>query len=164
MSIGLRPPSSVIAPRRASRSLWSDACRRLRRNRMAVVAVGFLVLLAFWIAFWAGGVRLLMAGLRQTLRPELTTQQIFGIKGDEVLPVMREVGFANLAMGTLGVLSVLDRSLLVPAALVSGLYYGFAGLGHLFQGGLNLKRRVAMLTDLWVFAVLAVYLASTFTS
>ena len=125
---------------------------------------GFLVLLAFWMAFWAGGVRLLMAGLRQTLRPELTTQQIFGIKGQEVLPVMREVGFANLAMGTLGVLSVLDRSLLVPAALVSGLYYGFAGLGHLFQGGLNLKRRVAMLTDLWVFAVLAVYLASTFTS
>ena len=45
---------------------------------------------------------------------------------------------------------------------MSGLYYGFAGLGHLFQGGLNLKRRVAMLTDLWVFAVLAVYLASTF--
>ncbi len=121
---------------------------------------GFLVLLAFWMAFWAGGVRLLTAGLRQTLRPELTTEQIFGIKGKEVLPVMREVGFANLAMGTLGVLSVLDRNLLVPAALVSGLYYGFAGIGHLLHGDLNLKRRVAMLTDLWVFAVLAIYLVS----
>ena len=51
MSIGLRPPSSVIAPRRASRSLWSDAWRRLRRNRMAVLAAGFLVLLALVSAF-----------------------------------------------------------------------------------------------------------------
>lgn len=121
---------------------------------------GFLVLLAFWMAFWAGGVRLLLAGLRQTLWPKLTTEQIFGIKGDEVLPVMREVGFANLAMGTLGILSVLDRSLLVPAAIVSGIYYGLAGAGHLAHGKLNLMRRVAMITDLWVFAVLAVYLAS----
>ena len=90
---------------------------------------GFLVLLAFWMAFWAGGVRLLMAGLRQTLRPELTTQQIFGIKGQEVLPVMREVGFANLAMGTLGVLSVLDRSLLVPAAAAKDVTQAAQDLG-----------------------------------
>ncbi|MEY4374762.1 MAG: hypothetical protein RL760_929, partial [Candidatus Eisenbacteria bacterium] len=46
MSLGLAPPPSVIAPPRAGRSLWSDAWRRLRRNRMAVAAAVFLTLLA----------------------------------------------------------------------------------------------------------------------
>ena len=46
MSLGLAPPPSVIAPPRAGRSLWSDAWRRLRRNRMAVAAAVFLSLLA----------------------------------------------------------------------------------------------------------------------
>jgi oligopeptide transport system permease protein len=46
MSLGLAPPPSVIAPPRAGRSLWSDAWRRLRRNRMAVAAAVFLALLA----------------------------------------------------------------------------------------------------------------------
>src|SRR5262249_20425663 len=45
MSIGLRPPASVLPPAvrpRAARSLWSDAWLRLRRNRMAVAAAAFL--------------------------------------------------------------------------------------------------------------------------
>lgn len=55
MSLGLAPPSSVIAPPRASRSLWSDAWRRLRRNRMAVAAavllagIGILAAAAPWL-------------------------------------------------------------------------------------------------------------------
>lgn len=47
MSIGLRPPTSVLAPAEGllpPRSLWSDAWLRLRRNRMAVAAAGFLVM------------------------------------------------------------------------------------------------------------------------
>ena len=46
MSIGLRPPTSVLAPAEGllpPRSLWSDAWLRLRRNRMAVAAGWFLV-------------------------------------------------------------------------------------------------------------------------
>ena len=49
MSIGLRPPASVLAPdpaaagARPPRSLWSDAWARLRRNRVAVAAGVFLV-------------------------------------------------------------------------------------------------------------------------
>ena len=58
MSIGLRPPETVLAPAAVfapHRSLWSDAWRRLRRNRMAVagavflVVVGALATLAPWI-------------------------------------------------------------------------------------------------------------------
>ena len=46
MSIGLRPPASVLPEAgrpTAARSLWSDAWLRLRRNRVAVAAAAFLV-------------------------------------------------------------------------------------------------------------------------
>ncbi len=59
MSIGLAPPVTVAQPVAAPepRSLWSDALRRLRRNRMAVVAgvfllaMGVLAAAAPWIPF-----------------------------------------------------------------------------------------------------------------
>jgi len=60
MSIGLRPPAVVLAAAEraaAPRSLWSDAWARLRRNRMAVFAGGFLLVmctlaaLAPWLPF-----------------------------------------------------------------------------------------------------------------
>ena len=47
MSIGLQPPATVVQPaalkRTVSRSLWSDAWRRLRRNHAAVAAGAFLL-------------------------------------------------------------------------------------------------------------------------
>jgi len=49
VSIGLRPPASVIAPAdapAAPRSLWGDAWRRLRRNRLAVAAAVFLLVMS----------------------------------------------------------------------------------------------------------------------
>ena len=58
MSIGLRPPASVLTPAEGllpPRSLWTDAWLRLRRNRMAVAAgmfllgLGLLALLAPWL-------------------------------------------------------------------------------------------------------------------
>ena len=65
MSIGLRPPASVLADARPDpaspgappRSLWSDAWRRLRRNRMAVAAGVFLVAMSVLAAFapWLPG-------------------------------------------------------------------------------------------------------------
>lgn len=49
MSIGLVPPATVVQPEAAQlsapRSLWSDAWRRLRRNRAAVFAGVFLVVM-----------------------------------------------------------------------------------------------------------------------
>ena len=57
MSIGLRPPASVLAPARPPRSLWSDAWARLRRNRLAVAAGVFLVAMSAFAAFapWIPG-------------------------------------------------------------------------------------------------------------
>ena len=58
MSIGLSPPATVSQPATgSSRSLWSDAWRRIGRNRVAIVSGAFLLLvcalaaLAPWLPF-----------------------------------------------------------------------------------------------------------------
>jgi oligopeptide transport system permease protein len=63
VSIGLRPPASVLAPdppaagARPPRSLWSDAWARLKRNRVAVAAGAFLIVMSVFatLAPWLPG-------------------------------------------------------------------------------------------------------------
>jgi len=50
--------------------------------------------------------------------------------------------------------------LVVPAAIVGGLYYGLAGLGHLFRPNRNFKERTALVSDLAIFVLLAVFAVS----
>jgi len=42
------------------------------------------------------------------------------------------------------------------AAIAGGLYYGLAGLGHLFRPNRNFKERTARVSDLAIFVLLAV--------
>ena len=48
----------------------------------------------------------------------------------------------------------------VPAAIVGGLYFGLAGLGHLFRPNRNFKERTALVSDLAIFVLLAVFAVS----
>jgi hypothetical protein len=116
-------------------------------------------LMGKWFVFWACGVRLFVAGIMQTLKPEFTAKSIFEIDAPAAYAIVREVGFGNLAMGTLGLASLFEPSWVVPAAVVGGLYYGLAGLGHLFRRG-NLKEQFALWSDLAIFALLAVFVCS----
>src|ERR1700749_728071 len=59
-----------------------------------------------WFVFWAIGARLFIAGLRQVTKPAFTAKEIFHMTTDESYVVIRELGFANLCFGTLGVLSL----------------------------------------------------------
>jgi hypothetical protein len=99
-------------------------------------------------------VRLLIAGLRQQVQPRFTSQTIFGIESDGPLPFVRELGMANCAMGALGMTAAFVPVFVLPAAIVSGLYYLQAGIGHVRHGGRNLQRNVAMASDLTVAAAL----------
>ena len=49
----------------------------------------------------------------------------------------------------------------MPAAIVGGLFYGLAGVGHAFKEGRNLFENVAMYSDLFVFIMLLVYVVAT---
>lgn len=115
-------------------------------------------LIAKWFVFWGCGARLVMAGVMQTLRPSFTASGIFRIADPSAEAIVRELGFANLAMGTLGLATILRPDWLLPAALACGLFYGLAGLGHVLRSGRSAKEELALYTDLGAFALLGAYL------
>jgi hypothetical protein len=118
----------------------------------------WMELIGRWFVFWGVGVRLLLAGAVQTGKPEITAR-IFDASEPSALAIVRELGFANIAMGTLGIATLGWPGSLVPAAVVGGLFYGLAGAGHTARGGGNFREQVAMYSDLLMFALLAIFVA-----
>nr|WP_255720633.1 DUF6790 family protein [Acuticoccus kalidii] len=116
-----------------------------------------VVLLGKWFVFWGGGVRLLLAGLSQVMRPAVTSG-ILGIKDPAAEKVVAELGFANCAIGLVGILSLFVPGWTAPAGLVSGLFLTAAGVKHARNAERTLRENVAMGTDLFVALMIAIYL------
>ncbi|MGA3140186.1 MAG: DUF6790 family protein [Xanthobacteraceae bacterium] len=119
-----------------------------------------MLLVGKWFVFWGVGVRLFIAGLRQVAQPRFTAESIFQVKDRGALSIVREVGFANLAMGALGLLTLAEPNFLVSAAIVGGLYYGLAGAGHAVRGNKNASEWTALVSDLFMFFLLAAFLGA----
>ena len=117
-------------------------------------------LIGKWFVFWSVGVRLVLAGLRQVFNPTFTAETIFGVKEKAALTIVRELGFGNLSIGLLGVLSLATPNWTLPAAIAGGLFYGLAGIEHLRHGDRNATENVAMISDLFICAILASFLAA----
>jgi hypothetical protein len=121
------------------------------------VPLDILGLMGKWMTFWAVGLRLFLAGIRQNFQPDFTAKDIFQIDNSRASGLVREIGYGNLSMGALGIATILRPEWLVPSAIVGGLYYGLAGLGHLIKGERNAKENIAMVTDFFAFVVLAIF-------
>lgn len=115
-------------------------------------------LIGKWFVFWAVGVRLLAAGLNQVRNPGFTVQKIFRIDHAQSHAFVRELGFANISLGVLGVVSSFASTLRPGAAVAGGLFLGLAGAYHAIKRPAGANEWVAMLTDLFAFGVLAGYL------
>jgi hypothetical protein len=115
------------------------------------------LLVGKWFVFWAAGVRLLAAGIKQFLQPQFTAHEIFKMKTDEALPIVRELGIANFAVGVLGVSSLYAPSFVLPVAIAGAIFYGVAGAQHVTQKDKSGNETLAMATDLFAFLVLAAY-------
>ena len=113
-----------------------------------------LALIGKWFAFWSVGVRLLSAGIKQAVQPAYTARVILGLKSDEVLLVIRELGFANMAIGIVGVASLLLPAWLPAAALAGGLFYGLAAVNHALQAHRGRHENIAMGSDAFASVVL----------
>ena len=113
-----------------------------------------------WFVFWAGGVRLFVAGLRQIFQPAFTARTIFEIDDPGALAIVRELGFANVTMGAVGLASLVVGSWLTPATLVGFLYYGLAGLGHIARHERNAVENTALVSDLSISFLLLIFLAT----
>jgi hypothetical protein len=107
-----------------------------------------------WFVFWAVGWRLLLAGTRQIIQPAYTARVILGFKSDESLLLVRELGFANVALGLVGIVSLFVPSWQLAAALAGGVFYGLAGINHVRQPHRNRMENVAMASDLFASIVL----------
>jgi hypothetical protein len=117
----------------------------------------FSVLLE-WFVFWAVGVRLLLAGLRQIFQPRYTAEVVLGIKGDDCKRLIRELGFGNTAIGCIGAGSLIEPGWLLPAAVVGSVFYVLAGVNHFMQKARGMNENVAMVSDVLVAVVLIVCL------
>ena len=128
----------------------------------AIGNAGWLVLAGRWFVFWASGVRLLIAGVRQIANPAFTARDIFDITTPGAEKVVTELGFANTAMGLVSIASILRPDFVLPAAIVTGLYYALAGGLHLRSPHRNRNENWAMVSDLGIFVVLAAYAVASF--
>ena len=113
-----------------------------------------------WFVFWAVGVRLATAGIRQVVQPAFTAEKIFeiGDKGARIL--VQELGFANLAIGVLAILTLAAPQWTAAAALAGAIFYGLAGAKHVLKGGQNRNEMIATVSDIFIFIVLAAYLVA----
>jgi hypothetical protein len=116
-----------------------------------------------WFVFWAVGVRLGLAGLRQMTNPEFTAMTIFRIQDREALKIVQELGFANLAMGLLGVISIVEHGWVLPAGLAGSVFYGLAGIQHVRNRERSGSETIALVSDLLIFVVLGVLVGLVWT-
>jgi hypothetical protein len=121
-------------------------------------SVRLVPLVGRWFVFWAAGMRLFIAGVRQVAQPRFTAEEIFGIKEPKSLAIVQELGFANLSMGTLGILTIFRPDWVMAGAIVGVLYYALAGAGHLSQQHKNAKEKVAMISDAFAVVVLFAFM------
>ncbi|MGD0864130.1 MAG: DUF6790 family protein [Rhizomicrobium sp.] len=121
--------------------------------------VPLMLLVGKWFVFWSAGVRLTLAGLRQQFQPRFTSEQIFGLKSDDALPIVRELGVANLATGVVGLASLAKPGFVLPVALAAAIFYGIAGIRHVAVSHRNANENIAMISDLFAALIFAAYVA-----
>lgn len=118
-----------------------------------------LEVIAFkWFVFSGVGLRLFSAGLKQVMQPQFTAQEIFNITDKKAIPIVKELGFANICFGTIALLSLVSSSFRVPATIAGGLYFGLAGLMHILKKKDSKEEMFAMISDLFIFVILAILL------
>jgi len=98
-----------------------------------------------WFIFSAVGLRLFLAGIRQITKPEFTAKQIFHIDNPDSLPIVIELGFANLCFGLVGLISFFKADWRIVSAFASGLYYGLAGASSFNKKAGWHKRKVCFM-------------------
>ena len=116
-----------------------------------------MLLIGKWFTFFAVGLRLFAAGIRQNLQPAFTASAIFKIEDPKAFGLVREIGFGNLAMGAAGLLSVAFPGWLSAAAFTGGLYYGLAAVGHVLKPDRGAKEQIALVSDVLIFVLLLVF-------
>lgn len=115
-----------------------------------------IAIFGLWWAFWGVGTRLLLAGIVQLVKPDVTSGILGGESSGAVQRTLtRELAQANLAFGLVGMLALVPGWWPV-AGLAGGIYLLLAFLGHVRNRDRSAMESFAMWTDLLVGAVVVV--------
>ena len=114
-----------------------------------------------WFLFWALGVRLFVAGLRQVFQPDFTAKHIFEIEDPKANVVVQELGFANISFGLVGMASLYIPHWALPGLLLGTVFYGLAGINHIFKKK-NRTEWIALISDLYAAVIFGNLFVSTF--
>lgn len=109
-----------------------------------------------WFVFSGIGLRLGGAGIKQVFQPQFTAKEIFKVEDRGALPLVRELGLANICFSVIAITSLFVPSFRIPASVAGGLYFGFAGLLHVTKPKESSEEVFAMVSDLVIFLVLVV--------
>lgn len=106
-----------------------------------------------WFVFWALGVRGLTAGLMQAFNPSYTADFLLQIKMSDYL-VVRELGFCNIGMGTLGILSLSREKYRKPAAVCEGIFILGATILHIIRiEHINFAEFISLTSNVFIVTV-----------
>lgn len=114
-----------------------------------------------WFLFWGVGIRLFTAGIRQALKPAFTAETIFHITDKQSHIIVKELGYANICMGAIGIIALFLPAWCMAAAFAGGLYMGIAGVFHLVKKPVSLNEWVAMISDLFIAIIMCIYILTT---
>jgi hypothetical protein len=160
-------PKKQIRSRKKNTYLWMNFLLLFILPVLSMTGEHFFEQSAFdwpligkWFIFWAIGIRLFTAGISQASNP-LFTARIFKMKSEEGFVVIRELGFANISLGVMGILSVINDDWRLLAAITGGFFLGIAGIHHLIKRPDSQNEIIAMFYDLSVMAVIILYLIFT---
>jgi len=117
--------------------------------RLAVVALK-------WFVFCGIGLRLGMAGIKQIITPQFTAKEIFKIQNDGILPIVRELGFANVCFSVIALISLFIPTFRIPSAIAGGLYFGLAGLLHITKQKDSENEIFALVSDIFIFLIIGI--------
>ena len=129
------------------------------RDGLAATYPDWVTLIGKWFVFYAVGVRLSLAGVRQYVQPAFTSRDILGVDSPQAYVLVRELGGANLSAGLVALASLFWPSFVLPCAIASGLFYAIAGVEHLKSRERGLNENVALWSDLYIAVILLGYAA-----
>ncbi len=130
----------------------------------AIIVDGFILksevsafkLLFKWFVFSGIGLRLFTAGLKQAINPSFTAKEIFKASEEKSFLIVREIGFANISIGLVAILSLFLPEFRLTISIVGSVYFGLAGCLHFFNKMRSREELFPMISDFYIFCVISI--------
>ncbi len=113
-----------------------------------------------WFIFWGVGIRLFFKGIKLASTPQFAGLSLSSFKNRESYLLLLELGFANMALGSMGILSVINDQWRFIAAIAGAIYFGLTDMLRLSKKTDGRHERVALIYNILVFSGLVAFMVS----